>query len=104
MNEREKARVVNCTFSQSFFVAEDKEDPLTPDTVFVDGQGKIKSFLTRENCEKYQQAGDKSKDAFINAITTSEPFLRFWTRKAPVVTCSVHSCKAYKNQVVKKQS
>ena len=104
MNERQEAKVANCTFFQSFFVTEDNKNPLTPDTVFVDGQCEIKSFLTKEDCEKYQRIGDQKKDAFINAITTSKPFLGFWTRKVPVVTCSVHSCIACKNQVVKKQS
>lgn len=105
MSERQKARVVNCNFSQSFLVAEDRENPLTPDTVFVGEQGEIISHLTKENCGKYQPAPakDNSLDAFINAITIKKPFLKFWTRQAPAVTCSVHSCQACQNHVVKKQ-
>lgn len=101
MSERQKARVVNCGFSQKFLVRPDKENPLTPDTVFVGEQGEIISSLTRENCGKYQPAKDNRQDAFINAITTNKPFLRFWTRQVPVVICNVHSCQACKNHVVK---
>jgi NAD-dependent DNA ligase len=103
MNEEQKARVVNCDLSQKFLVRPDEKNPLTPDTVFVGKQGEIIPHLTRENCKKYQPAGDNRQDSLINAITIKKRFLRFWTRQIPVVTCSVHSCQACKNHVVSKK-
>lgn len=93
--------MVNCGFSQKFLVRPDKENPLTPDTVFVGEQGEIISSLTRENCGKYQPAKDNRQDSLINAITIKKRILGIWTRQVPVVICSVHSCQACKNQVVK---
>lgn len=101
MNEGQKARVVNCGFSQNFLVRPDKENPLTPDTVFVGGQGEIISYLKGKDCGKYKPTKDNRQDSLINAITIKKRILKFWTRQVPVVTCSVHSCQACQNHVVK---